>query len=294
MKTSSNAAKGVLFVCAAVFLFALSDVIGKHLVTLYPVQAVAAVRYGINVVLLGLLLWPKHREALWRTRKTWLVVARGVCLAAATYTMGLALRLMPVSDTVAILYMSPFAVMVLAVPLLGEKVRFAGWIGAIAGFLGVLIVMRPGSGLNPAGVAIALVNAALATCYALLTRYLTRSETTIAMLFHTALVGAIVFAGMSLVTVKDFAPAAMDMGLMALLGVIATIAHVLFTAAYREAQASLLAPINYLHLVWAAILGWLAFGHIPDQWSLAGMAMIVLAGAGIAIEAHCASRARPS
>ena len=81
-------------------------------------------------------------------------------------------------------------------------------------------------------------------------------------------------------------PGVMDLALMGVLGVLATMGHFLFTAAYREADASLLAPVNYLHLVWAALLGWVVFGHAPDAVTLLGMAMVAGAGVAVALRAR--------
>lgn len=283
-----NALKGVLLVCAAVFLFALADVVTKHLTMRYPVSVVVAVRYLVNLALLLAILWPKHRSNLWKTERTGAVLLRGVCLAAASLTMGIALRLMPVGETVAIVYLSPFAVMLLAVPLLGERVSLAGWIGAIFGFFGVLLIVRPGSGLDPVGVAFALLNAGCATAYHLSTRFLARTETTIALLFHTTLVGAIIFCVLAAGSLDGFAPTPTDMGLMVVLGALAAAGHFLFTASYREAPASFLAPVNYLHLVWAGVLGFVFFGHVPDTWGAIGMATVALAGMTVALRAHLA------
>ena len=81
-------------------------------------------------------------------------------------------------------------------------------------------------------------------------------------------------------------PGWLDLALMVVLGVLATVGHFLFTAAYREAAASLLAPVNYLHLVWAAALGAAVFGHVPDAITLVGMAMVAGAGAAVALRAQ--------
>lgn len=282
----ANALKGVLLVIAATLAFAVSDVLTKYLAMRYPVPVVIAVRYLVNLALLAAVFLPKHGSRLWRTKRTGLVILRGGCLAVASLTMGLALQLMPVGETVAIIYLAPFAVMLLAIPLLGERASLVGWIGASAGFLGVLLIVRPGSGLAPLGVVFAVANAAMATAYHLLTRILARTETTMAMLFYSTGVGVIVFCVLAVGSLEGFSPTAPDFGLIILLGVSATIGHFLFTAAYREAPASLLAPANYMHMAWAGGLGWLVFSHIPDSWSLTGMILIAVAGAAVAIQAH--------
>jgi drug/metabolite transporter (DMT)-like permease len=282
---AQNTLKGVALVVLATLLFAASDVVGKHLALLYAVPFFMAVRYGVNLCLLAVILGPKHGAGLWRTQRTVLLVLRGLCLAAGSLTMGLALRVMPVAETAAIVYLAPFIVMLAAGPLMGETVTRAGWIGALCGFVGVLLIMRPGSGLDPVGVVLSLVNAGFAAAYHLLTRSLARTETMPAMVFTTALVGVVVFAALALFTGPGQVPDAIGWGWMVALGVLATGGHLLFTAAYREAPASVLAPVNYLHIMWAGILGWLVFAHVPDGWAIIGMVMVAISGAAVAVRA---------
>lgn len=289
---TGNPMKGILLVTLAVMAFALADVATKHLTMLYTVTLVIAVRYLVNLVLLAVLLAPRHGRGLITTRRTGLVLLRALCLAVASLTMGIALRHMPVGETVAIIYLAPIAVMVVAWLLMGEVVTPVGWIGAIIGFAGVLLIVRPGTGLDPVGVMLCLINAALATAYHLLTRILASTETMISMLFHTSLAGMLVFLALLPFESVPAVPVWFDLAQMGLLGVLATGGHFLFTAAYREAPASLLAPVNYMHLVWAGILGFLVLGHMPDGWTLVGMAMVASAGVAVALRAQFGHKAQ--
>lgn len=291
MVSSGNVLKGVGLVSLAVLIFALADVVTKQLALAFSVPLIVAVRNAVNVGLLAAVMGPSEGAGLWRTNRTFLVVLRGLVLAAGSLSMGLALRVMPVGETIAIVYLSPFAVMLLAGPLLGEKVSVAGWVFAGIGFLGVLLIVRPGAGLDTWGVILSLINAGCATAYHLLTKVLIRTESTMAMLFHTALVGLVIFTVMTLIDGSTVMPDLWSAVLMVTLGVLATGGHFLFTAAYREAPASVLAPVNYLHLVWAGLLGWVAFGHLPDLLSGLGMALVAAAGVAVALVAHWA-RAR--
>lgn len=285
MMTASRPLKGIVLVALATLTFAAADVLTKQLSMRHPVAVVVAVRYLVNLGLLAVVLYPRLGAGVWRVQRRGLVLLRGLFLALSSLTMALALRLMPVGETVAIIYLSPFAVMLLAGPLLGEKVTRWGWIWAVMGFAGVLLILRPGGGLDPYGVAFALINAGFATGYHLLTRLLAGSETTAAMLFQTALVGSVFFSLGALGSLDQLDIAASDYGWMAVLGALAAAGHFLFTAAYREAPASLLAPVNYLHLVWAAGLGWVIFGHMPEAPSLAGMALVCASGVALALAA---------
>lgn len=270
--------RGVALVVGATFLFALADTLGKHLALLYATTLILAARYTVNLLIVTAVMWPRHHAALWQTRRTGLVVLRGLCLALASISMLAALRVMPVAETVAIIYITPVLVMLAAGTVLGERVNVWGWIGAALGFAGVLLVARPGSGLDPWGVALTLMNACLATGYHLLTRVLARTETTMALMFHTALVGAVVFGATLVAIGSGPLPGALDIGLMVALGALATVGHLMFTSAYREAPASTLAPVNYLHIAFATVLGWVVFAQIPDALGFAGMGAIAAAG----------------
>jgi drug/metabolite transporter (DMT)-like permease len=278
MQGEGGPLRGVAMAVAATFLFAVADTLGKHLVMLYAATLVLAARYAVNLALVTLTMWPRQRAALWHTNRTGLVLLRGLCLALASITMILALRVMPVAETVAIIYVTPVLVMLASGPVLGEKVSPLGWLGAALGFAGVLLIARPGSGLDPSGVALALVNAVLGTGYHLLTRILTRTESTMALMFHTALVGSLVFIGLILAIGTGPMPGTVDAGLMLALGALATAGHLLFTSAYREAPASILASVNYMHIAFATVLGWLVFQQVPDAYGFLGMGAIAAAG----------------
>jgi drug/metabolite transporter (DMT)-like permease len=286
-----NPMKGIALVLLAVMFFALGDVVTKHLTMLYAVPLVMALRYLVNLTLLVIALAPRHGWSLLRPQRTGLVIARALCLAAGSLTGGLSLRYMPVAETIAIFYLAPFIVMLLAVKFLGEKVTLAGWIGALVAFAGVVLIVRPGGGLNPLGVTFALINAVFAAFYHLLSRVLARTETTAALQIYTAGIGLMVFAVLVLIGGTGPMPGSSDLWLTLALGGLATLGHFLLTASYREAPASLLAPVNYMHLVWAGILGWLVFRHVSDGLSLLGMVMVAGAGVAVALRAHVSRRA---
>jgi drug/metabolite transporter (DMT)-like permease len=278
MYPEGNPLKGVALVVAATLLFAAGDTLGKHLSMLYAATLILSARYGINLVLVLLTMWPRHRGAVWQTQRTGLVLLRGLFLACATITMLLALRVMPVAETVAIIYITPVLLMLVSGPILREKVPAIGWLCAALGFAGVLLIARPGSGLDPWGVTLCLINAVLGTGYHLLTRILTRTETTMALLLHTALVGTVLSVALTLVLGVEALPTSLDWLMILAYGTAATLGHLLLTSAYREAPASTLAPVNYMHIAFATLMGWLVFAQIPDALGFAGMALIAVSG----------------
>ena len=176
--------------------------------------------------------------------------------------------------------------MILAIPLMGEQVSAINWGFAVLGFIGVLMVARPGGGLDTLGVTFALLTAILAAIFHLMTRVLSKTETSHALLFHTILISVPCSFLLALFTWEGHFPNLIDFGLIALLGLIIIAAHYLLTVAYKYAPASLVAPANWVHIVWAALLGWLFFDHLPDQWTILGMLVIIAAGVGIAIKTH--------
>jgi drug/metabolite transporter (DMT)-like permease len=278
--------RGVLLVLLAVFIFACMDSTGKHLAQHFPVPMFLAARYIVNLVLLVIIFAPKHGWALVHMQRKGLVLLRGVALASSSLCAGFALKAMPVAETTAIIYLAPFGVMLLSGPILKEPVRLSGWVATAIGFIGLLLIVRPGSGLSPEGVMWGLLTIGGTVIYHLFSRLLAKTETTMALLFHTALVGTIIFGVMLPWNWPTELPQGWDAIFILALGLFSMVGHFLFTAAYRDAPASLLTPVNYMHLAWAALLGWFIFDHIPDGLSMIGITLVAAAGAGNAIWNH--------
>ena len=281
--------RGVLLFVLGLLLFACMDATTKYLAASYEVPAIVAVRYGVNFLLMVALLGPSQGRRLVETQRTGLVLVRAACLAAASLLVGFALQLMPVAETTAINFLAPMLVVLMARPVLGERIGALGWAALVAGFAGVLMVARPGGGLDPVGVACALGAVVSNAVYQLLSRLLADSERTLALLFYTALGGTLVF-GLALPFFWGGpAPDAGTIALFLSLGVYGGLGHYLFTNAYRHVPASTLAPIIYVQLLWAGLLGFLIFGHVPDRLSLAGMAVIAASGLVIALKPRAPS-----
>lgn len=281
-----NVLRGAAFIAVAVLVFACMDAMTKHLATAYNVPLVVALRYFGNLVLLVAIFGPREGRGLITTRRTGWVLVRAASLSCASLFMGIALQLMPVAETIAIVFLAPFGVMLLAGRVLGEKVGLFGWIAAMAGFVGGLAIVRPGSGLDPWGVGCALLGAVSSVVYNTLSRVLAHTERTPALMFWTTLTGAVVFGATLPWSFHGAAPSLPDAVMFAAMGVFALVGHFLFTAAYRHAPASVLAPVTYLHLAWAGLLGWLVFDHLPDPVAIAGMGLIAAAGIAAALHAH--------
>src|SRR4051812_44716576 len=273
----------MLFACG-VLVLACMDTTTKYLAARYEVPLIVAVRYVVNCLLMIALLAPTYGARLVRTRRTGLVLVRAACLAAASILLGFALKRMPVAESTSIVFLAPTIVLLLARPVLGERIGGLGWGAAIAGFAGVLLVARPGAGLELIGVALALATAIVTAAYQLLSRVLASTERTMTLLFYTALVGAIAFGLAAPWFWDGRIPRPVDLLLFLSLGIYSGVGHYLFTAAHRYAPASTLAPIGYLQVVWAGLLGWLVFGHVPAGPSILGMFVIIGSGVLIALK----------
>ncbi len=276
--TAHHPLRGVLSFMAGLFLFACLDTTIKYLSARYQVPAIIAVRYLVNLALMTALLARTHgREMVVIRRPAW-VLGRALALCLASISMGLALQRMPVAETSAILFFAPVVVILAAGPLLGERVGAIGYLAAALGFVGVLFIVRPGGGLDPLGIGFAAMGMLATSAYQLLSRHLASSETTLALLFYTALTGTVVFGLAAPWFISDRAPSGLEILLLLSLGVYGGLGHFLFTAAYRETAASVLASMNYMQLLFVGLLGWLVFAHVPDALSLTGMAIIALSG----------------
>jgi drug/metabolite transporter (DMT)-like permease len=273
--------RGALLCICALALFACLDTTTKYLTQTHAVPLIVGVRHLGNLLLMVAFLGPTHSRQMVRTTRTGLVWVRAFCLAVSSLLIGLALERMPVAEMTAITFLSPILLVAVAGRLLGERVGRVGWVATVGGFTGVMLIVRPGTDVVSSGAIFVLGAVALNLGYQLLSRVLAASETTFALLFYTALAGSILY-GLALPWyLEDRAPSLFEAALFASLGVYGGVGHFLFTAAFRHAPASLIAPLNYFQLLWAGLLGWLVFGHVPDGQSLAGMA--VVAGSGVLV-----------
>lgn len=198
---------------------------------------------------------------------------RAALMIAATAFFFIGLHYLSIADTLAIFFVQPLIVTLLSPLVLGETVGIRRWVAVIIGFIGTLIIIRPGfQALNP-GVFMALASGASLAIYLLLTRRIAGSAPAMVTSFYTALMGAI------LSTVIVFfvwqPPNLQQWGLFVLLAAIANGGHYLIIRAYDHAEASLLAPLAYSEMIMATVLGWYIFGDFPDLWTFVGVAILI-------------------
>ena len=273
--------RGILLIVAAVSTFALMDTTAKYLSRTYPVPGIVWARYAAQTLFLVVVLAPQLRLGLLRTRRPGLQILRGAILAASTVFFFSALALMPIAEAVAITFLSPLLLTAASAWLLKERVRRSAWAALLAGFFGVLIIIRPGGEVFTPAVILPLLTAVSFAAYQLLTRKLAGVDSTMTTLFYSAIVGTVLLAP-GLPLYWRFPESGFDAALFAVLGVLASVGHFVLIRAFEHAPPSVLAPFVYSQLVAVLVLGYLVFGDFPNGWSLLGMAIIVLAGAWIA------------
>lgn len=275
--------RGILLFMLALMLFALLDATSKHLSASFAVPLLVWARYTLHFAIMLVFVAPSMRLQLVRTDNLALQVVRALALVGTTGFAMMAFRSMPLAEATAVLFLAPLLVTLLAGPFLHERIGAGRWAAVLVGFAGVLLIARPGGALNLAGVLWALAGAACYAAYQLLTRRLSHAEHPLTLLFYTALVGTAVMSLALPWFWFEFAPAPRQWLMIASLGVYGGVGHFILIRAFRLAPASTLTPFGYTQLIWAGLLGWMVFGHIPDAMSTAGMAVIAASGLWLAL-----------
>ncbi len=266
---------GMALMVASVGLLTVMDGTAKYLARDYPLWQVVWARYAFN--LLGLLpLLARARLPAWRSRAPGLQLLRAAAMVVATFTMFLSLKLLPMAETYAIAFLSPLLVALLAGLLLRERLDAARWLAVTTGFLGVLVVMRPGSGLFGLAALAPMAMALSFALYQLVTRMLGGRDDTYVTMFWSAAVGSVVTA--FLLPWNWRPPDAGALALMAAMGLIGLLGQLAMIRAFTLAPASLASPFIYTQIVWAVLFGFLVFGDLPDFWTVVGAAVVVAAG----------------
>ncbi|HEY1542339.1 MAG TPA: DMT family transporter [Xanthobacteraceae bacterium] len=268
---------GIALMCGAVGCFAFLDATAKYLGRHVDVLEVVWARYTFGFLLA--LLWsnPINRPGMLRTSRPVLQVGRSALLLGSTVLNFFAIRWLQLDQALTITFSTPFLVAALSGPVLGEWVGPRRWAAIAVGFLGVLVVTRPGfSAIHPA----ALLSAGGAVCYAaysLATRVIARTDSSQTTLFYSNLVGAVVMMPVVLAVWTE--PNSLLVGLLMLAtGALASVGHYLLIAAHRLAPASVLSPFIYSQLAWTTALGYLVFGDVPSRWTVAGASIVIASG----------------
>ena len=261
---------------AAVFVFSIVDAAAKWLGQTYEPVQIVFLRHLFALIPIAVLVWHGGGLAALKTRRPFAHALRGALIFGTTTLFLTALRSLPLAEVVAISFTAPLFITALSGPLLGEAVGVRRWAAVIVGFVGALIMMRPGTEAFRPEALLVLASAFIFALAMLLTRGLARSETSVALLTHTTVfiaLASLPFAGLAWQ-----APPSGDLGLFALVGIGGGGAAYLLIVAYRNAPAAVVAPFYYSALVWGSVWGWIVWRDSLDAAVWIGAAIVGAAG----------------
>ena len=256
--------------------FAAMDGISKVLAGKHAIAQILWIRYILFTLLAVAVLRSQGLANIWRTERPWLQGCRALLMVIENGIFVLAFKFLPLADVHAIAAASPLIVIALSVPMLGERVGSRRWLAVAVGFIGVLLIVRPGFAEVSWPILIALLGALLWGLYQILVRMCAKTDRSETTWLWSAVIGLIAtsFVGPFTWVTPD------GMGWLMLLAIAAlgSGAHLALIHAFGLAEAGALQPFSYTLLLWAAVIGYVAFGDVPDAWTLAGAAIILASG----------------
>jgi drug/metabolite transporter (DMT)-like permease len=270
---------GIVLVLVAFAMFTVIDSCAKWLTQAgMPLTQVVFVRYAAQLLLVSAIFLPSRGVSLFITRNPRLEIFRGLCLMASTVTNFIAIQFLPLTVTSSIMFTMPLMITALSIPLLGETVGWRRWAAIFVGFLGILVIVQPGTDAFHPAVLWSLAASLFGALYALLTRQLAGVDTVTTQQFYAALVATVCVA--PLAAAGDWALPVDGPGWFAFLmiGTAALIGHQLLTTAHRLAPASVLAPFGYVQIIYMTASSWLIFNQPPDVWIYFGAPIVIGSG----------------
>jgi drug/metabolite transporter (DMT)-like permease len=283
---------GVVLMLAAMAVLPGIDVIAKLLGQAgMPVAQIVWARMLFGA-LMALPFALRHQGArgLWPDRPAFHML-RAAMLMLATFCFFSSLKFLPIADALAIFFVQPLVLTALSPVILGERVGPRRWAAVAVGFVGTLIIIRPGLGTMNPGSLLALAAGTCLALYFLMTRRISGSAPAMVTTFYTNLMGTLIASVIAVFVWKSPLPS--EWALFVALGLIAGFGHYLITRAYDFAEASLLAPLAYTEMVTSVLLGWWFFGDFPDRWTFIGVAILISCAIYISVRERARKEAVP-
>lgn len=272
----------ILFMCATtIVLFPALNTVMKHLAPIYGVPEVIFMRSAGHMIFMLALLMPGHGFAVFKTRRLDLQLGRSALQGISTAFYTTALLLIPLTTATSIAFTGPLLVVALSGPMLGEKVGPRRWAAVLVGFIGALVIIRPGGAVMHWADFLVIASAASYAAYQLLTRRIALYDSSRTTGVYTIVVTLVVSA--AVVPFFWTTPVSLiDWLLFASMGVAGGLGHFFMVKAYQYGQASIVGPFDYGQLIGATILGSIVFSEFPDLWTWIGAALLISSGLYIA------------
>lgn len=269
---------GIMLVLASQLVLLVLDISAKWLsVEGMATTQIVFMRYGTHLALLLVLFLPVSGFNVMKTNNLKLELLRGCCLLATTGLNFLAMRYLPLTVTSAIQFTSPLIICAMSGPLLGDKVGWRRWLAIGVGFIGILVIVRPGSEAFQPAAFLSLGCAFFLALFSILTRKLAGVDAASTQQFFAGATPVILLMP---VAFTDWAWPTQPISWVAFLimGVAGLGGHYLNSVAHRFAAPATLAPFSYLSLIYLSIASWLIFNQPPDRWFILGVAIIIASG----------------
>jgi len=268
---------GVTLLMGCLIAMAGISALVKLLGTDYPIQQLLMFRFGIAALIFLCLASRNGGVQALKTRRPFDHAVRTLCGIVSLSAYFYAITEIPIADASAISYAAPIFVVVLSIPFLGERIGLQRWLAVLAGFVGMLLIARPGVMSLEVGYIAAIASALFGAMVVVWLRRLAKTEKTITSGFYYNTTGALLAVGWVLLTGWT-TPSATDLALLVLLGLLAGPQQYLLAASFRFAEASMLAPLDYAFLIFAAVIGYVFWGEVPTLITWIGCAIIAASG----------------
>ncbi len=266
----------ILTICAGVAFLVANDAVAKLLTDRYTPIQIVFLRNLIAVPIIVAVILMSFGAASLRTRHLGLHALRGALMVTGAWLYFTALVYMPLAEATALVFSAPIFITALSVPLLGEHVGWRRWGAVLLGFVGVLVIVRPGSAAFQLAALLPVGTAVVYAIFMISARWINRAERLWTMMLFAMLFPMIYAAPFAL---ANWAPVqAGDIALFVAIAIFGSLGLALIGQAFRMAPAAIVAPFDYTALIWATGLGWLIWGDIPTVWTLMGAGIIVASG----------------
>jgi drug/metabolite transporter (DMT)-like permease len=275
--SARNRLTGIALVSLTYVIFTLLDGSAKWLVGSVPVIVVVWLRFLTHAVFASALLFPLKGKSLIRTKHLRWHLLRGAMFCAMTGINFWALQYLQLAVTSSIFFIVPILIALMAAPMLGEKLDAGRWMAIIAGFAGVLVIVRPGSAEFHPAMVLSLVNATLYALFNLTTRHLAAYDPPETIQYLPAVVASVLLAPFAIAGWESPATAP-EWAVLCLLGVLGGLGHYFLALAHRYAPATVIAPFLYQQVIYMALFGYLVFGDVPGAGVWIGAAIVIASG----------------
>jgi drug/metabolite transporter (DMT)-like permease len=273
---------GILFMCAGVSMFPFMDAGIKWLSPNYPVMEIVWARFTGHLLFMLLIFLPRYGRRLFATRQPLIQIGRSLLMLSSNFCYVIGIARVPLATASAIGFTSPLIVTALSLPLLGESVGMRRWSAVLAGFLGALLIIRPGTGFEDPAVFLILLSSLFWALYQIATRWVAAYDNAATAIIFTALLGSL-FASVVLPFVFKPPQRLFDLFLLAAIGCLGGAGHYLIIRAFACGPAAVIAPLGYVDLLGSTALGYCFFANLPDLPTVFGAAIIVASGLFLAL-----------